>query len=155
MFFGKLPKDLSKLCIVAFSDASLNTMPRNGSQGGFVIALAEATLANTLSVVCVLSWCSRRLKREVSPSMAAESIATSESAKHAQFLRAVLCSIFDHQFDVRHWERYSKQLLLKLVTDCRSVFDHLARNRGLPKDRFTAAELATVKRDLEEDDCEM
>ena len=37
-----------------------------------------------------------------------------------------------------------------LATDCRSVYDHSARDRGLPKDRVVATELAYVKQVVSE-----
>ena len=110
--------------------------------------LTEKRIVNEVAPTAVISHCSHRLRRPTPSSMFAESLALAEASKHGDFFRAVLAELLVPGFEYRKWEWHAKVIHHLWVTDCRSVFDHLARDRGLPQDRQQAIELAALRRDL-------
>ena len=139
------------VCVCTASDASPNTMPRHGSQGGFFLLLTNKSIMKEMTPFSVIGYMSHRLKRPSPASLAAESLAVAEALKHGLFLRTTLCEILCPEFDVARWEESSSSIAHILATDCRSVYDHVARDRGLPKDRAVATELALLKCVLREE----
>ena len=109
---------------------------------------ADRELLQREAPINVVGWGSHRLKRERGPSMSAEAISSSEGVRHALFLRAILSELLQTSFGARFWERDSASLTSISATGCRSVFDHVARDRGLPSCKYLAAELASLKRDM-------
>lgn len=81
--------------------------------------------------------------------MATESMALCEATEHAEFLRACFCEMTDVEFDFRQWERSTLKVPLIAATDCRSVFDHISAERGLPRDRILALDLASLRATFE------
>ena len=77
--------DFSKCSIVSFCDASFGNLPNGGSQGAFITFLVDRN--GTYSPI---SWQSRRIKRVVKSTLAAECLAAIESAESC----VLLCTIF-------------------------------------------------------------
>ena len=76
--FLKYPStlELSSCRIITFCDASYANLPDRGSQGSYVILLCDRN-----GIVCVLDWQSRRIRRVVNSTLAAECLAATEAAK--------------------------------------------------------------------------
>ena len=83
LFYAGL--DLSKCSIVSFCDASFGNLPNGGSQGAFITFLVDSN-----GTYCPISWQSRRIKRVVKSTVAAECLAAIESAESS----VLLCTIF-------------------------------------------------------------
>ena len=81
--------NLDKACLVAFSDASFGNMPRHGSQGGFVLLVADRAVASQPAPAAVVEWRSHRLKRVVKSTLAAEAAALCEAQGHIEFGRVL------------------------------------------------------------------
>ena len=79
MKFQKLG-DCNKLSLTVFSDASLGNMSEGGSQGGFIILLTSET--NKCSPIW---WNSKKIRRVVRSSLAAETLAMSEGIDTAVY----------------------------------------------------------------------
>ena len=77
--------DFQSLRIIVFSDASFGNVKNGGSQGGFIILIGDKS-AN----VAPIYWASKRLKRVVKSTMAAEALALLEAIDSAIFIRQIL-----------------------------------------------------------------
>lgn len=71
-----------------FSDASHANLPDGASSaGGHVIFLVGERNS------CILNWCSKKIKRVVRSTTAAESLALSEALDDVIYLREILCEL--------------------------------------------------------------
>lgn len=141
--------DLDKAVIVAVSDASPGKMPRSGSQGGLFLLISTPDICERRVPAACMFWLSHRLKRVARSSLATESMALCEAAEHGEFLRACFRELIDPTFDYRKWEVNTRLTQLIVGTDCRSIYDHIAAEKGLPRDRILALDLAALKSTFE------
>lgn len=81
--------------------------------------------------------------------MATESMALCEATEHGEFLRACFRELMDPSFNFKRWESCTLTTPLIAATDCRSVYDHITMERGLPKDRILALDLAALRSTFE------
>ena len=81
--------------IVAFCDASHANLPDRGSQGGFIIFLIDK-----IGTYCPISWQSKRIKRVVNSTLAAECLAAVETAESCLLLQSTLCDILNSKLKV-------------------------------------------------------
>ena len=84
------PSDLDLLScrIVAFSDASYANLPDKGSQGAYIIFLCDG-----VGRYSILSWQSRKVRRVVNSTLAAECLATVEASDASIALSSLLASM--------------------------------------------------------------
>ena len=81
--------------------------------------------------------------------MATESMALCEAVEHGEYVGACLSELLQPDFDFRQWERATRRIPLCAGTDCKSVFDHVSLERGLPRDRILALDLAALRATFE------
>ena len=77
--------ELDSCQIVGFCDASLANLPDRASQGGFLIFLVDGKGLN-----CLVAWQSKRIKRVVNSSLAAECLEAVETAENCIYLQSTL-----------------------------------------------------------------
>ena len=82
--------DLSSCSIVVFCDASFANLPDKGSQGAHIIFLVDNS-----GRYCVLNWQSRRIRRVVNSTIAAECLAALDAAETSVLIRATLKEYID------------------------------------------------------------
>ncbi|XP_066911985.1 uncharacterized protein [Clytia hemisphaerica] len=84
----KLPplKDINHLKFVVHSDASYANLNDGGSQGGYIILLSD-DISKKLSPI---AWQSKRIKRVVKSTLAAEMLALVEAAESCYWLQSIL-----------------------------------------------------------------
>ena len=81
--------DLNKMKLVTFSDASHANLPDNvSSAGGFVIILVGENGKS-----CPLSWASKKIKRVVKSTLAAETLVASDSVDMSYYIGQILSEI--------------------------------------------------------------
>ena len=85
IYYPRLPT-LERCILRCYTDASFGSLPRDGSQAGFIIYLEN----ESGDMTCPVYWQSRRIERVVTSSMAAECYALTEGAQFALFLKKVL-----------------------------------------------------------------
>ena len=78
-------RDIEKSTLLTFADASFKGLPGGASQGGFVILLADDE-----GNVCPIHWRSRKIKRIVKSTLAAECLALQEASDAAYYLKTIL-----------------------------------------------------------------
>ena len=95
--------------VVAFCDASFANLPDRGSQGGFV-----AFLVDKQGVYSLISWQSKRIKRVVNSTLAAECLVAVDTAEHCLLLKSILDEIMHTP---------STEIKISILSDNRSLVD--------------------------------
>lgn len=104
--------NLSTCRIVGFPDASFANLPGRGSQGAFIIFLCDSD-----GKACVISWQSRKVRRKVNSTLAAECLAAVEAAGACVHLRHVLKDIMNIS------ELKDSDFPISILSDNRSLVD--------------------------------
>ena len=74
--------DLEKCQLICYSDASFRNLPNEGSQGGFIIFLVSQS-----NVAVPILWQSKKIRRIVRSTLAAETLSMAEAAEATYLLR--------------------------------------------------------------------
>jgi len=115
--------------LLVFSDAALGNLPDGGSQGGYIIFLAEK------EGKCIpIWWNSKRIRRIVRSTLAAETLAMAEGVDMAIFIASLLKEL-----------GYSKQgVPIVCVTDCKSLQEAIKSNKCVSEKRLRM-EIGSIK----------
>ena len=113
-----------------------------------MVLLSDTDVEKGDAVVCPLVFASHRIKRVCASSLSVEALSVNAAVQQGDFVRALLAEILCADFDIRRWEQFVDRIRMIWVTDCRSVYDHLTFDRGLPRDKRLAIELAALKQSL-------
>ena len=124
------PADLCLLdcCIVTFCDASFKNLANFGSQGGFVSFLVDRS-----GRYSPISWQSRKIRRVVKSTIAAESLAALDAAEMTVFLSSVLKNILQKNTVDCH-----------VVCDNRSLVDAVHSSTNL-EDKFLLLDVCVIR----------
>ena len=95
--------------IICYSDASFGTLNDGGSQGGYVIFLSNSDS----SVVIPIAWQSRRVRRVVKSTLAAETLALVDAAETSFWICCILQDLI----------RSVTTIPIDCRTDCQSLVD--------------------------------
>ena len=106
MFFPKL--DLNNLKVRCYADASFGKLEDGGSQGGVFIELVSKDLASPVS------WFSKRIKRIVPSTLAAETLAMAEGVGAARLISELTSEILYNG---------SKKVPVEAITDNYSLYE--------------------------------
>ena len=145
---GKVSSDHLKLffpnvypisdCILeCYSDASFANLSDSGSQGGFIIFMK-----NSRGMRCPLLWQSRKIRRVVKSTLAAETLALLECAEAAVYLKEVISDILKHI-----------SLRIKCFVDNKSIVDNVNSTKNVD-DRRLRIDIAVLKSMLENKEIE-
>ncbi|KAK3874883.1 hypothetical protein Pcinc_020202 [Petrolisthes cinctipes] len=115
-----------------FSDASFANLVGNGSQGGFVIFLRDASEAR-----CPIFWQTRKIRRVVKSTLSAEALALLECAETAVYLASILSELSG-----------SGKFKIKCFVDNKSLVDALYSSRSV-EDRRLRIDIAVLQDMLE------
>ena len=125
--------NLHKCKIINYSDASYRNLPNEGSQGGFIIFLA-----NEHNEVIPIQWQSRKIKRIVRSTLAAETLAQIDSSDSAYFIKSLLVEIL-------HCNPQSIQI--ESFIDSKSLYDTLHTTKNV-EDRSLRLSIAILREKL-------
>ena len=75
---------------MSVSDASYGNLQGGGSQGGYVVSLVDSSDRK-----CLLSWQSRKVKRVVTSTLAAETLALLDSAEREIYLANLVTELMN------------------------------------------------------------
>ena len=87
---------LETLQDVCFTDASFGNVKNGGCRGGYIICVA-----NNSGVCASLSWSSKRIRRLVKSTLAAETLAPIDGLDTAIFIRQILTELLYQRIDYR------------------------------------------------------
>ena len=130
MYFPGL-NDLNNCKLVVFSDASHANLPNGvSSAGGFIIFLADDK-----GNVCPLYWESRKIRRVVKSTLAAETLAAADAIDNAYYLGQILSQVlFDNK----------KEIHIELYVDNKSLHDNVFSVKNVAEKRLRI-DIAAIK----------
>ena len=111
-----------------YSDASFANLGDCGSQGGFVIFLADENGSR-----CPLMWKSRKVRRVVKSTLAAETLALLDAAESAFYIRKILEDI-----------GLERTVPIRCLVDNKSLVDAL-RSMKMVEDKYLRINMACLK----------
>ena len=130
MYFPKL-NDLNNCKIIVYSDASHANLPNGvSSAGGFIIFLAD-----NKGNVCPLYWESRKIRRVVKSTLAAETLAAADAIDNAYYLGEILSEILF---------RHGKDIPIELYVDNKSLHDNVFSVKNVAEKRLRI-DIAAIK----------
>ena len=129
-------KDLKEAKIIVYHDASFANLYDGGSQGGNIIFLADVNDNNMTPI----SWSSRRLKRVVKSTLAAETLAQVAAVETAYWIATIIQEVL--------WDSKHKLPYIECRTDSRSLFEN-AQSLKPVLDKRLRVDIAIVHQMLE------
>jgi len=123
---------IKDLCLLMFSDASWGSRRNGGSQGGhLLLGVNRAVLGGAASEYSVLDFASKKLRRTVRSSLAAETQALSVSFDMLELARFTLAEMLSAKsIDVRNPDDTIRKVCGAAVIDCKSLWDGLCRSES-------------------------
>ena len=115
-------ENIESSTLKVFADASFKSLPGGASQGGFIILLADKQ-----GNVCPLQWKSKKIKRVVKSTLAAECLALQEASETAFYLKTILAEILGVGVE---------QIKIECYTDNKSLKESLHSTRTLEEKRL-------------------
>lgn len=130
---------LSECYFECYSDASFGNLSDSGSQGGYIIFISDGT-----GVRCPISWQSRKLKRVVKSTLAAETLALLDCAEAAVYLSSILAELtLRDRFNIRCY--VDNKSLVESLNSCKLVDDKRLRiDMAVLKNMISCGEIEPV-----------
>ena len=128
-------------------DAAHANLEAGASQQGHLILAMPASITNCSVPVSVLSCQSKKIKRVVRSSLAAEASSMSTCQEHLDWICTMWEQMTRSEFVFENYERFLKARPSILVTDCKSLYDATHKEGAAPAstDERLAIELAITK----------
>lgn len=120
LFFLRL--NLQTCSLVGFCDASFANLPDSGSQGAFIIFLVDSN-----GLYCPLAWQSRRIRRVVHSTIAAECLSAVEVAETCTFLSNFIQELLN---------KVPQKIPIHILSDNKSLVDHLHSSTSIENKRL-------------------
>ena len=134
--FNYLGQD-ENLRLLVFSDSSHGNLHDGGTQGGHFIALAGNN-----GIFSPLTWQSKRIRRTVRSTLAAETLAMTEAIDNAVFLASLYT-------ELSLGKAAPSKLPIVCFTDCRSLWDALKSTKQVSEKRLRL-EISSIRELLEQ-----
>ena len=131
----KFPILKSPIHFVVYSDAAFNNMPHGGSQGGGLVFVPDDDHNSAL-----IGWRSKRIRRVVKSSFAAETMQLSESVDLALFCREIYCELLC----------IANEPLLICIIDSKDLYLSLNSNKG-PEEKRLRLEISCLKESIDKE----
>jgi len=139
--------------VVGWSDGGWTTRIDGASQLGYLVGVADVEmLQGKESPVSLISWHSSKTPRVAKSSSAVELQAIGEVDDEMTYTRLALYETLIGPIEIRSWPEYARRIPAAVVTDCRGVYDALARSASTclgMKDKKSGLEALAVKQSLE------
>ena len=128
-------------------DAAHANLEGGASLQCHLILAVHASITNGRVPVSVLSWQSKKIKRVVRSSLAAETCSMSTCQEHLDWMRTMWEQTTRSEFVLENYEQFLTARPSIPVTDCKSLFDAIHKEGAAPAstDKRLAIELAIVK----------
>ena len=138
---------VAHLRFMGVHDAAHANLEVGASQHSHLILAVHASITNCRVPVSVLSWQSKKIKRVVRCSLAAEASSMSTCQEHLDWMRTMWEQMTRSEFVLENYEQFLKARASTLVTDCKSLYDAIHREGAAPAstDKRLAIVLAITK----------
>ena len=114
--------------LLAITDAGWGTRENGESQGGLILCLCESKVLKQQRGQCwVIEWVSKKLRRIVRSSTAAETLAAQNGLDCIEFAQAFLQECL-HNMHPKEFRAWTPSLESGLVIDSKSLYDALTRS---------------------------
>ena len=120
LFFPRL--NLQACSLVGFCDASFANLPDSGSQGAFLIFLVDSN-----GLYCLIAWQSRRIRRVVHSTIAAECLSAVEVSETCTFLSKIIQELLS---------KVPQKIPIHILSDNKSLIDHLHSSTSVENKRL-------------------
>jgi hypothetical protein len=140
---------LNKIIVVTSLDASFAKEEGMKSQCGFISMITEESILTKPTLCNIVEFTSARISRVVKSTMAAESASLSLALDRQLYLRLLLEAVLYGEPNMGPEWRHELKIQGVLVTDARSLYDHINKTGSLPSERQTLIDLL-IARDLTE-----
>ena len=142
--------DCEKLTVVTSFDANFARQIGMRSQLGFLSFISDDAIEKEECVCSQVEFGSSVIRRVVRSTLAAEAAALSTALDRQLYLRLVLESILHGEPQCGPDWRHKLKVPGILITDARSLYDHLGKTGSVPKEKQALIDLL-VARDLMEE----
>ena len=112
---------MEHLRFMGVHDAAHANLEGGASQQGHLILAVHASITNCRVLVSVLSWQSKKIKRVVRSSLAAETCSMSTCQEHLDWMRKMWEQMTRGDFVLENYEQFLTARPSILVTDCKSL----------------------------------
>ena len=128
-------------------DAAHANLEAGASQQGHLTLAVRDTVTDCRVPVSVLNWQSKKIKRVVRSSLAAEASSMSTCQEHLDWMRTMWEQMTRSEFVLENYEQFLKARPSILVTDCKSLYGAIHKEGAAPAstDKRLAIELAIIK----------
>ena len=114
--------------------------------GALVCVVNQDDLEKTEAIpISFMTWKSKASKRTILFSFGAEASACRDALDLAEYTRAMLCEVLMGA-TVLPDEWTQEHLPIRVITDCKSLFDCLAKDVSVPEDGGTALTVASLRK---------
>ena len=117
------------LCFMGVHDAAHANIEGGASQQGRLILAVRASITNCRVLVSVLKWQSKKIKRVVRSSLAAEASSMSTCQEHLDWVRTTRAQMTNSEFVLENYEQFLKARPSILITDCKSLHDAIHKKK--------------------------
>ena len=139
LVFSKL-HDLGSLSIDCYSDASFDNLLNGASQDGYIVYISDQY--NNKNVV---SWQSKKLRRVVKSTLAAETLALLDAAEAGVFLSKMICQAINVSCPVVGYF-VDNRSLVEAVHSTKNVEDKMLRiNMSVLRDMLDQGDISSVE----------
>ena len=115
-------------CIVCISDSGWGTRSSGESQGGYVLCLAQKDILERKRAACwIIDWSSKKLKRMVRSSVAAETLAGQNGLDAIEFFQALMSETL-HGITPKEFRNNTPKIPSCLVIDSKGFYDAVTRS---------------------------
>eukprot|EP00435_Cladocopium_sp_Y103_P055765 s362_g18.t1 len=145
-----LPIPAEKLRLVCHSDAAFANVG-DYTQAGFMIGFTSCDLDEGRQAPWVPAvWKSHRLSRAVGSTLAAEAQSMVNATGTLEWMSLLLSEAIDGPFDVRNYEAVLSLRKPVVVTDCKSLYDHLISMSSPTsvEDRRTSIDIVILRQSM-------
>ena len=137
--------DLERLVLVTYLDASYAKEPGSKSQAGFVTIATTHTAETDFDLGTIIEFQSSTIRRVTGSCMASEAAALSLAIDRQLYARVLLQSIIHGEPSFSDEWRNNLTIPGILVTDAKSLFDHLNKTGSIPRERQTLLDLLAAR----------
>ena len=123
--------DLDRLRLEVFSDSSFNNLPNSGSQGGHCILLCDGN-----DMAAPIQWKSRRIRRVVKSTLAAETLALEDATDNAYYIKCVLIEVLNLN---------PQNIGISCSIDNKSLYNSLYSSTNVKEDRRLIQDISLIK----------
>ena len=143
--FAPIPAD--RLAVMSHSDAAYANGREGATQAGYLVSFVDKGVDQGLvSTFTPAYWKSYRLPRVVNSTLSAEAQAMATATGMLEWVLLLLSEALDGKSFLRSvWQTASKRASL-VLTDCKSLYDHLAsRSSPTLDDKRTALDIIIIR----------